>query len=120
MLKHSKEIVYIDRKKLLKLLYHPVTKIKGLKREEVDRACEKYPMLEKIISLVDSFKIALKTRRIDCFENLIESATELNIDAVKNAVIYDYNNVLAEGKVNKVKVTKRIMYCFSATQLLDF
>ena len=32
------------------------------------------------------------------------------IDAVKNAIIYDYNNGLAEGSVNKLKVIKRIMY----------
>jgi transposase-like protein len=31
-------------------------------------------------------------------------------DAVQNAVIYDYNNRLAEGTVNKIKVVKRIMY----------
>lgn len=33
-----------------------------------------------------------------------------DIEAVKNAVIYDYNNGLAEGCVNKIKVIKRIMY----------
>ena len=30
--------------------------------------------------------------------------------AVKNAIYYDYNNGLAEGSVNKIKVIKRIMY----------
>ena len=58
----------------------------------------------------------------------METATELKIDeldwyinglqndlrAVKNAIIYPYNNGLAEGSVNKIKLTKRIMYgrCF--------
>lgn len=30
--------------------------------------------------------------------------------AVSNAFLYDYNNGLAEGSVNKTKVFKRIMY----------
>lgn len=33
-----------------------------------------------------------------------------DIDAVRNAIIYDFNNGLAEGSVNKLKVIKRIMY----------
>ena len=33
-----------------------------------------------------------------------------DITAVKNAITYDYNNGLAEGSVNKLKVIKRIMY----------
>jgi hypothetical protein len=41
-----------------------------------------------------------------------------DIDAVKNAILYDYNNGLAEGKVNKVKVTKRIMYSSCCFELL--
>lgn len=35
---------------------------------------------------------------------------ERDFETIKNAVIYDYNNGLAEGNVNKVKVIKRIMY----------
>ena len=30
--------------------------------------------------------------------------------AVRNAIIYEYNNGLAEGSVKKLKVIKRIMY----------
>lgn len=33
-----------------------------------------------------------------------------DINAVKNAIKYKYNNGLAEGSVNKIKLTKRIMY----------
>jgi len=33
-----------------------------------------------------------------------------DIQAVRNAIIYEYNNGLAEGSVNKLKVIKRIMY----------
>ena len=33
-----------------------------------------------------------------------------DIEGVKNSIIYDYSNGLAEGSVNKIKVIKRIMY----------
>lgn len=33
-----------------------------------------------------------------------------DLEAVKNAIIYNYNNALAEGSVNKLQVIKRIMY----------
>lgn len=48
----------------------------------------------------------LNIREINSFINGIKR----DIDAVENAIIYDYNNELAEGSVNKLKVIKRIMY----------
>jgi len=33
-----------------------------------------------------------------------------DMQTVRNAIIYEYNNGLAEGSVNKLKVIKRIMY----------
>jgi transposase len=33
-----------------------------------------------------------------------------DMQAVGNAIIYEYNNGLAEGSVNKLKVIKKIMY----------
>ena len=33
-----------------------------------------------------------------------------DISAVKNAIMFDYNNGLAEGSVTKIKLIKRIMY----------
>ncbi|WP_407314585.1 transposase [Desulfosporosinus sp. SB140] len=41
-----------------------------------------------------------------------------DITAVKNAIKYDYNNVLAEGSVNKLKVVKRIMYGRNSFEML--
>jgi len=35
---------------------------------------------------------------------------ERDFDAVKNLIKYDYNNGLAEGSINKLKIIKRIMY----------
>ena len=33
-----------------------------------------------------------------------------DIDAVKNAIIFDYSNGLAEGSINKIKRIKHTMY----------
>ncbi len=48
----------------------------------------------------------LKIRKIDKFLNGLKR----DMQAVRNAIIYEYNNGLAEGSVNKLKVIKRIMY----------
>ena len=48
----------------------------------------------------------LKIRKIDKFVNGLKR----DIQAVRNAIIYEYNNGLAESSVNKLKVIKRIMY----------
>ena len=41
-----------------------------------------------------------------------------DITAVKNGIIYSYNNGLAEGSVNKIKVIKRVMYGRNSFELL--
>ena len=48
------------------------------------------------------------------FHELLRS----DIKAVKNAIEQKYNNGLAEGSVNKIKLTKRIMYGRNSFQLL--
>lgn len=130
--KTRKKIVYVERKKLMKLLFHKVNKISGLTDEIIDKAYLREPMFKNIISLVESFRNILKQKKVDQLDSWISNALQLkvneinsfiagitrDIDAVKNAIIYDYNNGLAEGKVNKVKVTKRIMYGRCGFELL--
>ena len=41
-----------------------------------------------------------------------------DISAVKNAIMFDYNNGLAEGSVTKIKLIKRIMYGRNSFALL--
>jgi transposase len=41
-----------------------------------------------------------------------------DLTAIKNGIIYSYNNGLAEGSVNKIKVIKRIMYGRNSFELL--
>lgn len=42
--------------------------------------------------------------------NTFLQGTKKDLKAVKNGISYRYNNGLAEGSVNKIKVTKQIMY----------
>lgn len=114
----------VERNQLLKLLYKPIMEIKGLSIETVNQVNEKYPMYKEIIDLVCEFRTILKRKAITEFNKWINRASSLNnkyinsfisgitrdVVAVKNAIIYDYNNGLAEGSVNKLKVIKRIMY----------
>ena len=49
---------------------------------------------------------SLGIREIDSF---VEGLNR-DLEAVRNAIALPYNNGLAEGSVNKIKVIKRIMY----------
>jgi transposase/predicted DNA-binding protein (UPF0251 family) len=114
----------VERNKLLKLLYKPLIKVKGLSIEYVNKVNDKYPRYKEIIDLVNEFRLILKSKAVTKISKWMEQASSLNnkfinsfingitrdITAVKNAIIYDYNNGLAEGSVNKLKVIKRIMY----------
>jgi transposase len=115
---------YIEREKLMKLLYHRVDKVKGLTEGIVEKVYLRDSIFKQVIELIESFRNLMKHKKIEKLQGWIDKAkaleiSEINsfinglsrdIDAVKNAIIYDYNNGLAEGKVNKIKVTKRIMY----------
>lgn len=114
----------VERSQLLKLLYKPIAKVKGLSIEHVSKVNEKYPVYKEIIEIVNAFRAILKNKAVAEIDKWMEKASSLNnkyinsfingltrdITAVKNAIIYEYNNGLAEGSVNKLKVIKRIMY----------
>ena len=114
----------IDKKWLIRLLYQPIEKVKGITQIQFEAILSIYPLYKNILSIADGFKLVLKSKEPKTLGQWMARAsaldlTELNsfieglkfdIDAVKNAIIYDYNNGLAEGFVNKIKVIKRIMY----------
>lgn len=122
----------IERKWLIKLLYKPLDKVKDLSREQLDRIIKEYPIIGKLYDTVKSFKETLFAKKSEELEKWLEEADLLGIDeitsfangirrdmaAVKNAIELDYNNGLAEGSVNKLKVIKRIMYGRSSFELL--
>ena len=114
----------IERKWLTKLLYKPIEKVKDITENQLERVINEYPVIGILYDIVHSFKEMLSAKRVDELNGWMEEAQQFGIDeingfingvnydldAVKNAIRFDYNNGLAEGSVNKVKVIKRIMY----------
>lgn len=122
----------IKRNILLKLLYTPSNNIKELSDGLLDKIYTLYPFFKNTINLLISFKEILKQKNVTKLDKWILEAKKFNnsyinsfingllrdIDAVKNSIIYEYNNGLAEGSVNKLKVIKRIMYGRNKFELL--
>jgi transposase len=114
----------IERKYLLKLLYNPIEKVKGITQEQLDKVITLHPQLLAVYDLIRDFKAIIAARHVDDIEQWLDSAKSLDspdinsfvngitrdIDAVRNAIIFDYSNGLAEGSVNKIKRIKHTMY----------
>lgn len=118
------DIKYIKRNDLISLLYKPIEKIKTITSEELEIVLTKYPQYKVILETIKEFKEILFGKDNKKLNIWIEKSKSLNIrelnsfitgitrdiDAVNNAITYEYSNGLAEGKINKIKVIKRIMY----------
>jgi transposase len=114
----------IDKKRLIRLLYLPLEKVKRLTAIQLSAVIETYPLYKSILDVVYEFKAVFQSKKPQMLIDWMNSTATLGIteintfiegikqdyDAVQNAVMYDYNNGLAEGTVNKIKVVKRIMY----------
>ena len=70
----------------------------------------KYEELEAWMINAETLKIEELTAYINGLKN--------DLEAVKNGIKYVYNNGLAEGSVNKIKLTKRVMYGRNSFTLL--
>lgn len=115
---------WVDKKWLTRLLYRLPDQIKGISREQLSAVFSKYPLAETIITLVTDFRYLLISRDLSRLLNWIKQVSSLDIseldaflaglkqdfDAVCNAITTDFNNGLAEGSINKLKVIKRIMF----------
>lgn len=118
-------IKYLKRSKIKKLLFYDIEEIKdeNLRNDlkeylEINKELkELLKMIKKIKEIVFSKKPRklakwisdakkINVKELNSFVTLIES----DIDAVKNAIKYNYSNGLTEGFNNKTKVIKRIMY----------
>lgn len=114
----------LERKWLVKLLYKPGEELKGIDNDVIDQLLEEYPVMQDIYDIVGSFRDILFSKKTDDIDKWIEEVNSLgieeiisyanglrrDIEAVKNAARHDYNNGLAEGSVNKLKLEKRKMY----------
>lgn len=120
----QKNTEVIERKYILKLLYNPIEKVKGIGEEQLSKVIAQYPKLSSVYGLISSYKALFAARHAEDLEQWLESARSLgstdvesyvngitrDIAAVKNAILYSHNNGLAEGSVNKIKRIKHTMY----------
>ena len=93
---------------------------------------KKYPLLSELYALTKEFCNVLFSNNPAKLDEWINEAQKYDIPelqtfingikkdltAVKNGIIYSYNNGLAEGSINKIKVIKRIMYGRNSFELL--
>ena len=124
MAEYRQNTEIIERKYLLKLLYNPIEKVKGISQEQLDKVIELHPQLLAVYDLINGFKALVASKRVGDLEDWFESAYSLgspdinsfvngtirDIDAVRNAIIFSYSNGLAEGSINKIKRIKHTMY----------
>ncbi len=115
---------FIQRKSLCQLIYKKLEDVATITAGQYGQALETYPLLSTLYSLVKEFHTAIFSQKPEKLDAWIESAKKHDIPelqsfvvgilkdltAIKNGIIYSYNNGLAEGSVNKIKVIKRIMY----------
>lgn len=123
---------FIQRKSLCQLIYKKLENVTTITASQYEQALKKYPSLSILYSLVKEFHTATFSKKPEKLDTWIESAKKQNIPelqpfeegilkdstAIKNGIIYPYNNGLAEGSVNKIKVIKRTMYGRNSFELL--
>lgn len=120
----NEPVEYIPRKCLCQLIYREIENVNGLTPEKYKAATKKYPILGSIYSSLREFHRIVFSHKSEELSDWISKTEQLGIDevntyinglkkdisAVKNGIDFKYNNGLAEGSVNKIKLTKRIMY----------
>ena len=121
----SKEINQIvERSTMITLLYKEIDKVTKITKEIYEKVITMFPEAGKIYEIVKEFKDIMFGKKHEKLEKWIQetrkhkileinsflNGIERDLEAVKNGIKYDYNNGLAEGSVNKIKVIKRIMY----------
>lgn len=123
---------YVQRKALSQLIYKPVDKVKIISQEQFDMVVKTYPLLAELYSMIKEFNEIIFSKKADNLDDFLDKIENYNIPdiqafvngvrkdivAVKNGIICKYNNGLAEGSVNKIKVIKRTMYGRNSFELL--
>lgn len=123
-------IEYVPRKLLCKLLYRK--EVKGISEYQYNALVEKYDILGKVYRVIEQFYKIVYAKKYEELEAWMEEARlleipevdfylngmEKDLTAVKNAIKYNYNNGLAEGSINKIKLIKRIMYGRNSFEML--
>lgn len=128
----TEPVEYIPRKFMCQLIYRELEDVKGLTPDQYEAALKKFPILGKLYTLLKEFHRIVFSQKSSELDYWLEAASTLRVDklnsyigglkkdllSVKNGIDYKYNNGLAEGSVNKIKLAKRIMYGMNSFLLL--
>lgn len=123
---------FVQRKSLCQLIYRDLENVATITSDQYEQTLKKYPLLSNLYSLVKEFHSVMFSQKPEKLDAWIESAQKHDIpklqpfvegiskdlEAIKNRITYSYNNGLAKGSVNKIKVIKRIMYGRNSFELL--
>jgi len=99
---------------------------------DYEEILRKYPILGQIYELLRKFHELVFSKKVDLLDEWMAQAEKLDIseissyvsglkndlEAVRNAITLEFNNGLAEGSINKLKVIKRIIYGRNSFELL--
>lgn len=114
----------IDAKTVKKLFYFDNENEIIIPQFQLDEIIEKYPTIGSLFKINSSFKNLILGKDSTKLDEWISNAKEANIDsinsyidvlskekdAVINAINMTNNNGIAEGKVNLIKLIKRVMF----------
>lgn len=106
------------------MLYKEINAVKNITKEIFEKITRLFQKANIIYNIVKEFKDIMFSKKEDKLDKWIDktkkykipemdsfiNGIERDLEAVKNGIKYNYNNGLAEGSVNKIKVIKRIMY----------
>ena len=124
---------YIHRISLSQLVYRKLEDVKLITQEQYDALLKQYPELAVLYGILRDFHRIFFSKKAEDLEQWIEQSSGIetipelksyaeglkqDLYAVKNAIMFDYNNGLAEGSVTKIKLIKRIMYGRNSFDLL--
>lgn len=130
----KKNISSIKRSQLKKIFF--VDDVKEIKNENIRTSIQLYLSKDQnfntLVELFREFKVILFSKKAEILDGWIEKCKtieipelikfinliESDLEAVKNAIIYDYSNGVTEGFNNKTKVIKREMYGRCSFELL--
>lgn len=123
---------FVQRKSLCQIIYKKLEEIPVFSQEQYEEIVKKYPVLGQLYAALKEFHEIMFSKKPERLGKWLEKmekmeipeissfveGTKKDIIAAENSITYEYNNGLAEGSVNKVKVIKRIMYGRNSFELL--
>lgn len=123
---------YVQRKALSQLIYKKIKDVYIINEKQYEMVLKTYPLLADLYAVLKEFYEIIYSKKAEKLEEWLEkleafdipeiqtyvNGIRKDIQAVKNGITLPYNNGLAEGSVNKIKVIKRIMYGRNSFELL--